>query len=174
MPTQSRMRLHRGSIKVARFCRIAYPSSMNSPVSKNGKAWSPNLQTINFERLNAEVIAIHMASGFYFSMENAAAHAWAGIEEGCEFRDLAARLLAAYEVAPDRIESDLSAFLDHLLREELVIEKIPEKRATLGAPTQRLPYKEIKLEKFTDLEFLLKVDPVHDVQEEGWPHAKDT
>ena len=36
---------------------------------------------------------------------------------------------------------------------------------------ERVPYVPPVLEKFTDMQDLILLDPVHEVSERGWPHA---
>jgi len=42
-----------------------------------------------------------------------------------------------------------------------------------AAPRAKEPFERPVLEKFTDVQELLALDPVHDVDGSGWPRPKD-
>lgn len=136
------------------------------------KSWRVNTPTINFERLDDEVVAIHMPTGMYFSLEDAAVEAWAVLEASASFDQIVARLVATHDVTPEQARADLAPFLDRLLQEEL-IEEHPAGTVSAIEPGKRRAYTGLKVEKFSDLQYLLMIDPVHEVQKEGWPHTKE-
>lgn len=141
-------------------------------MDKKGKAWRVKAQEVNFERLDDEVVAIHLPTGMYFSMENAAVEMWAGIEMGADFDRLAARLVETYDVPTERAETDVAHFLDRLAEENL-IEEAPTASSPTFAPAKPRPYTGLHFEKFSDLQYLLMIDPVHEVKKEGWPRTKE-
>lgn len=141
-------------------------------MSKMGKTWRVKTEDVNFERLDDEVVAIHLPSGMYFSMENAAVEVWAAIEARADFDRLAAHLVETFEVPQEQAETELSGFIDRLLEENL-IEETAAAPAPTFAPAKRLPYTGLQLEKFSDLQYLLMIDPVHEVKKEGWPRTRE-
>ena len=72
------------------------------------------------------------------------------------------------------LREDLGVFIDKLLSEGLVYEDgdagdaVPE--TFRGAEVWRKP----ELAAFDDLQDLLTIDPIHDVDDSGWPNAKRT
>ena len=51
--------------------------------------------------------------------------------------------------------------------------KVPFEKPRLGKgfDINKIPFEEPKLEKYSDMEDLLLLDPIHDVEDEGWPKA---
>jgi hypothetical protein len=146
--------------------------TMSSAESKEPKSWKVNRPAVSAELIGTEMVAIHLPTGIYFSMDTAAADVWAGIEQNQSFDRLVDLLTAAYEVESNQAVLDLTAFLDQLLQEDLVQEAPAAEATPSPAPTPRKTYPGLKLEKFADLQYLLMIDPVHEVDQHGWPRAK--
>lgn len=132
--------------------------------------YRPNTPAVAAEELDGEVIAINMSTGIYYSMVGWSAWAWSALTSGMAPTEVGA-------VMSDHGAEDgtfaASAFADELVRERLVVERTP------GAGTDPEPagppdaaVDALVLQRFTDMEDLILLDPVHDVDEsQGWPHA---
>ena len=95
------------------------------------------------QTLDGEVIIVNLDTGTYYRLEGAAAEVWTALEEG-----------APVEPGP---------FLRRLADERLIrlVEgELPE-AAGEAAPG---------FEKYTDMHELLLLDPIHEVDERGWPN----
>ncbi len=68
-------------------------------------------------------------------------------------------------------QTAVRAFLKELQEEQLIVTEPAE---ILAAPAGPLPPAASRpaLQKFTDLQDLLMLDPIHEVDERGWPHAR--
>ena len=62
--------------------------------------------------------------------------------------------------------------MDELLAEGLIVHHELGERAPADVPRSALEFAPPRLEKYSDLEDLLVLDPIHDVDEAGWPIAK--
>ena len=121
---------------------------------------------VTFERLDEEILAIHLGSGLYYSMVGTAADCWDGLVAGITVEIIANTLgrLAESEDA----EGEVRSFVATLVEEKLVI---PDQGQRAGSPTwtPMSMYTPPILERFGDLQDLLLIDPIHDVSEQGWP-----
>jgi hypothetical protein len=134
------------------------------------KSWRLNTPDVASELVGSEVIAIHLPTGLYFSIENVAATVWTGIERGLDFGQLVQLMTSTYDVSPEKAEADAGVLLKEMLAEKLIVEA-PGSGLPAGAVSgERLPYAAPKIEKFPDLQDLLMVDPIHEVDLRGWPH----
>ncbi|MGE0598732.1 MAG: hypothetical protein AB7J35_02765 [Dehalococcoidia bacterium] len=113
------------------------------------------------ESVDGEVLIVHLGTGAYYSSRGAGDVAW--------------RLLAAGKTVTEVSDSHgihpeaLSLFVDQLVAEELVRPRTTAPGDVNGlAPVPGEP----TLEKYTDMQELLLLDPIHDVEEAGWPMAK--
>src|SRR5689334_6442282 len=129
---------------------------------------SANLYGRNF---GDEVLIVDTESGRYFSLRGCAADIWSLIESGATVNDIITELGRRYDGAPEEIGAAVHRCLGDLRVNDLVREaeagsgKIP---ASSGS-TSRLPLTAPVVERFTDMENLLLLDPIHNVSDMGWP-----
>jgi hypothetical protein len=139
---------------------------------------------VTHERIDDEVMVIHLETGAYFALEGVAADSWTGIISGMEADALVAMILGRYQVDERRARADLEEFLDRVISEGLVE---PEAQPAPGLSavddgavngahvveprpaSERAVYRRPVVEKYDDLEELLLFDPIHQVDEAGWP-----
>jgi hypothetical protein len=117
-----------------------------------------------------EVIAIHLPTGLYFSIENVAATIWTGIKAGLDFAQLLQSVVSTYDVSSETAAADLESLLKELVAEKLIVEAPGSGGRAEAVSGPRRPYATPKVEKFPDLQDLLMVDPIHEVDVRGWPH----
>lgn len=142
------------------------------PASFQGKSWRLNTPDVTSEILGNEVVAIHLPTGMYYSMEGVAAVIWSRIEHISSFEQMVQQLTSAYDITPAQAETDLTSFLTDLIGEKLIVETPESNAGMTAAAGERQPYVTPRLEKFSDLQELLMIDPIHGVDQRGWPHAK--
>lgn len=137
-----------------------------------------NSPTVVQETIDGEVVIVNLAQGFYYSLLDTATDIWSGIEQGLDQAAIVNKLLQLYEVQPDVAETAVSNLLQQLQAEEIVV---PETTANATQAVEASPetdasekpvFKSPVLSKYTDMEELLALDPIHDVDEMGWPNAQ--
>jgi hypothetical protein len=138
------------------------------------RTFEVNVPTVISETIDGETVVINLASGIYYSLKHTGAAIWAAIEQSASLGAIAAMVRSRYAVDGHDVEHEISTLVERLIEEDLV-------RLTLGdlsPPTTRAPSLEEQrgpfltpvLDKFTDMEEMLLLDPVHDVDEKGWPN----
>ena len=151
--------------------RIAVSQSMS-------KCFQINVPNVVSETIGGEVVIVHLDKGYYYSLMESGADVWNGIKTHGELSGIVNHLTQIYEGSEANITVAVVDFLDELLKEELIItvsdyiqapSSIEEKPGFSNKPIFEKPM----LEKFTDMEDLLLLDPIHEVDVEvGWPSAK--
>ncbi len=136
-----------------------------------------NTPDVMHETIDGEVIIINLSSGNYYSVRGSGADVWTliGATPGASDDALASALAARYDCSPAEIKSSLQDFLAQLHVEGLVAEVAdPDAGAaavglelTASGPAE--PFTAPRLEKYTDLQDLVLLDPVHQVDQAGWP-----
>jgi coenzyme PQQ synthesis protein D (PqqD) len=129
------------------------------------------------ETVDGEVVMVNLETGSYYSLVGSGARIWASVERGAAVAEIAADLRASFDGAGDGVEEKVRSLLDELTREGLIVpmDGASEACAALLVPmaAERQPFEPPVLQKFTDMQELILLDPVHEVEEEkGWPHAK--
>lgn len=140
----------------------------------NSITYRVNGSRIIHEAFSGEVIIGHLERGHYFSTEGTGALIWQLATTGHTQTAMINHLAGRYAIDPATLSGAVEAFLAELMKEGLLI---PD---TNGAapPSPSLPepgqavYAPPVLHKYTDMEELLTMDPIHDVDESGWPNLK--
>jgi len=132
-----------------------------------------NNPTVISETIEGETIIIHLGTGTYYSLEGTGADVWAALERSATAKEIAEQLEARYDVAGDSALSAVEAVLAEMASEELVRAADGEVVATEAVTSlhERGEFTPPKLAKYTDMQDIILLDPVHEVDERGWPHA---
>jgi hypothetical protein len=119
------------------------------------------------ETIDGEVVAIDLESGRYYSLEGPAARAWEAIQAGQDVDGFVAAVAAEAGVGADEAQADVAAFLAELEAEGLLL---GGDGAGLPSPGPgRVP---LVLNRYTDMQDLIVIDPIHEVDETGWPNRR--
>ena len=130
-----------------------------------------NTPDVLHESFDSETVIVNLRAGIYFSLNEAGKPLWERIGKGTTEAELADFWQKTYGTSEEDARIVIRAFLKELHQEQLVV---IEMTGTLEAPVESLPATPLRpaLQKFTDLQDLLMIDPIHEVDERGWPHAK--
>jgi hypothetical protein len=119
------------------------------------------------ETIDGEVVAIDLESGRYYSLEGPAARAWEAIQAGQDVDGIVAAVAAEAGVGADEARADVTAFLAELQTEGLLLAGNGDSPPAPGPG--RVP---LVLHRYTDMQDLIVLDPIHDVDETGWPNRR--
>jgi hypothetical protein len=126
------------------------------------------------EVIEGDAILINFTTGRYFSLDGSGGRVWEILAAGpASASTLAESLSAAFAVQSASLRDTLAGFLEELREEGLVA--ATERAAQPPAPTaleDSGPFDAPILRKYTDLEALLLLDPIHDALPSGWPNTK--
>ena len=146
------------------------------------------------ETFDDEVVIINLDSGNYYSLDKVGAELWGFIEQRATTGEMIETIARRYEGERQELEKAIAQFLSELEQEKIIAaltepdteakpritieseigeSEISESetgesktdRAT-GKPQFEVPV----LHKFTDMQELLLLEPIHEVDETGWPH----
>jgi Coenzyme PQQ synthesis protein D (PqqD) len=126
------------------------------------------------ETAGGEVVLIHLETGNYYSLRGAGAYVWTLLEAGGDAQVVADAVTNRYDGDPAVIRASVTEILDRLVHEGLAAEDdIEHARAGAvenGAPPEvARPFEPPILERYTDMQEYLLVDPIHDVDGGAWP-----
>jgi hypothetical protein len=132
---------------------------------------------VTHERLDSEVIAINLETGAYFALDGVAADTWTLAASGSSTDEIVAALDARYETSAETLRTDVAAFVAELVEQGLATETTEapspaEGVAPLPAGDALSPYQPPSLLRYDDLADLLLLDPIHEVDDVGWPIAR--
>lgn len=128
-----------------------------------------NSQTVVSDLIDGEMMLLNIVEGNYYSLQGVGVALWDAIKEGTSEEELFESLKTAFpSLEAPHLKLDLENFLTALRNENLLIE-CPD--CEPRKPALQDQYQAPILEKYTDLQDLLLIDPIHEVGDSGWPTA---
>jgi hypothetical protein len=132
-------------------------------------AASPNIGARSF---GDEVVVANFLTGVYYSLFGSAAQLWDGLMAGLPLGRVAGEIAAVSGIETAEFSQAAEKLVADLLDEKLIEPGVTaDPVAWSPIPPDGDDYGLPVLERFTDMQDLLLLDPVHDVEEMGWPHA---
>ncbi len=128
-----------------------------------------------------EVVIINLDTGSYYSLDKVGAEIWSLIESGASITEIIEGMSCRYEAGSLNIEGAVNLFIEELRQEDLIVPNANERtggalkanenmKSEPGAA--KLSFQKPVLQKYTDMQDLLLLDPIHEVDETGWPKSK--
>lgn len=118
------------------------------------------------ETLDDEVIIANLNEGIYYSIRGSGTLIWQFL--------IANHSLSSIEFLFSEKYNQpiaLSSFIEELQKENILI---PSKLSSASPVTPAWPatFQDPVLERYDEMKNLLMLDPIHEVDEQGWPHQK--
>ncbi|MBX9775620.1 MAG: PqqD family protein [Xanthobacteraceae bacterium] len=130
------------------------------------------------ERFGDETVILNLDSGSYYSAQGTATAIWSLVTDGVPEAGILQRVRAEYAGNSEEIAGATARFLDQLVAEALVeadntVDGGADRELTIAAaPSKNDQFSLPLLQKYTDMEEMLLLDPIHEVDEHGWPSAR--
>lgn len=139
-----------------------------------------NSSKIVHDTIEGEVIIINFDTGVYYSLNSVCKDVWSHLEKGAFLPEIVDDLMNKYEGEKDVIQSEVNQLLTELAKEELLIsiedaDNNREKQRNIleSADGNNKPlFTKPAFRKYTDMKEMLLLDPIHEVDETGWPATK--
>jgi coenzyme PQQ synthesis protein D (PqqD) len=133
-----------------------------------------NTPKVLHEAFEDETVLINLDSGNYYSFSGSGALIWDCIVRGDSVGFVIENLQIRFG-GRDGIAPAVEDFVRQLVEENLIVEdssgaakNVEEERAKVFKAAQ---FEKPVLQKYSDMQDLLLLDPIHEVDEMGWPHA---
>jgi len=128
------------------------------------------------EIVDGEAIIINLADGSYYSLDSVGSEVWTMVEQSRSVDQIVSVLSGRYDASEEIIRGAVEDLLARLAVEELVAPENGQPSPARACPphlptTERRPFQVPRFEKFTDMQDLILLDPVHEVGSRGWPHG---
>ena len=135
-----------------------------------------NTPKVVHETIDGEVVIIHLDTGCYYSLDGVGAAIWNWLDTGASLGEAAERLGQSYPNNQAEAGATVTQLAAELQIEALIVPL--NQPASAGRnpapPNVALPaaFQRPVLHKHTDMQDLLLLDPIHEVDETGWPSIK--
>lgn len=125
------------------------------------------------ESVDGEVLIINLESGAYYSTAGTGEEIWALLSSGCSVGETVEHLSQRYGAgARQSVEAAVERLAAELLAEQLLAPTTGQAAVPPAAGPATTAFADPVLSKYTDMQDLLLLDPIHEVTEEGWPNIR--
>ena len=141
-----------------------------------------NRPKVIHEILDGELVMINLETGNYYTMDGVGADIWAMVEAGQSVGRIISALAGRYQALPEQMQQEVNRFIAELEDEGLIIrnETLHKKKTSDDPPIivqsqadgKQKEFSRPILTKYTDMKDLLLLDPIHEVDDTGWPNPK--
>ena len=120
---------------------------------------------------------VNLDSGDYYSLSQVGVDCWNCLSSGYSIDETIASVAAKYEGSLEDMRTSITDLFSELEAEALIV------RTSDGAPTrpteanpagngERRAFVTPVLNRYSDMRDLLLIDPIHEVDDTGWPETK--
>ncbi len=138
------------------------------------RVFSPRSSTVH-ERFGEETVILNLESGSYYSVQATGNAIWELACGGVSDAAIHRQVRQSYAGSSEFLSDATTAFLDQIVAEGLVdsTDTTDTGDHAAVAPVESAPdFTAPLLQKYTDMEEMLLLDPIHEVDEHGWPSAR--
>lgn len=145
-----------------------------------GNSYCVNEPSVISEVIDGETIVLNFESGHYYSFNPTASEIWLRVSAGHPVAAATEGVARRFAVDPAAIRAEVESFVRRL-HEENLIRRVNGEAVAAPAPAPvrdapggpAAPFTAPAFEKFTDMEELLLLDPIHEVSDSGWPRKPE-
>lgn len=144
----------------------------------NNQRFRINTPTVTHETIDGEAVIINLDSGNYYSLVEVGSFIWGLIDKGASADELQNHILLTYHGDVTDVDRGVQELLAQLQQENLIVPVDEAPAAEFTQLNQPLPsqnnhekplFSVPSLNKYSDMQELLLLDPIHDVDDAGWP-----
>lgn len=137
-----------------------------------------NQPSVVYENFDDELVLINLDSGNYYSFEDVGAYIWERIQECSSYAEIVDGISRQYLGDAATMENAVKQFIDELLEEGLIVtngvaptisRKISDNSHAIEAEKQKKDFALPVLNKFTNMQDFLLVDPIHEIDYSDYP-----
>ena len=136
-----------------------------------------NTPNVVAEAFDDEMVLVNLDNGSYYTLDKVGLDIWGQLEQRVGLDRIVYTVASTYDSDGADIEGAGSSFIEALQQEGLIVaaehdEAPPAEPSRTVSPADRCPFTAPVLQRYTDMQDLLLLDPIHEVDESGWPRVK--
>jgi hypothetical protein len=134
----------------------------------------PNTPPVVHETIEDETIIVNLDAGLYYALNRSGSRIWTELERGTSMEDLVASMARRSATSASDVDRLIATFVEKLIAEGLVVAdedgEVPA-NASVEWP-DGVGFEAPTLSRYTDMQELLLLDPVHDIGVGGWAQER--
>ena len=142
----------------------------------NNQQFRVNSPTVTHETIDGEAVIINLDTGNYYSLVDAGSFIWSLVDKGASASEIQNQIAQTYQADAQDIDRGVHELLAQLQQENLIVpvdgagEALDLAQVAPANNNHEKPsFNPPSLNKYSDMQELLLLDPIHDVDDAGWP-----
>ncbi len=137
-----------------------------------------NRPRVVYETIDGESVMIDFDTGNYYSLNPIGSAIWDLVDAGASTDEIVQTLNRRYDASQAQIQQAVDRLLSELQQKGLLVPDGSDRERPVpllpSDPTEfeRLSFVTPQLCEYSDMQDLLLLDPIHEVDEAGWPNIK--
>ncbi len=132
------------------------------------------------ELFDDEAVIINLDSGNYYSVNEIGLEIWKRLINGTPPKTIISSVVELYDTDEKNAENAVHQFIKELSGNEIIVPNEGAPTAAVDSdsspleeltPETKRPFKTPQLNIYTDMQELLLLDPIHEVDDTGWPQV---
>jgi Coenzyme PQQ synthesis protein D (PqqD) len=134
-----------------------------------------NTPTVTHETIDGEAVIINLDSGNYYSLVEVGSFIWGLLDKGASASEVQNLVLQTYQANATDVDRGVQELLGQLQQENLIVPVDGTGAVDLDLELasnnghEKPSFNPPLLHKYSDMQELLLLDPIHDVDDAGWP-----
>jgi Coenzyme PQQ synthesis protein D (PqqD) len=153
----------------------AIPSDSNDSEMSRTRVFRVDPRRVVGETIDDETILVHLETGAYYSLKGSGSRIWTLLIAGLSEEHIVDELRRRHPHDEAQVAVATFALIEQL-HDEGLLEEVGLSGESAPSPPEGTPpaepFEPPVFERFTDMENFLRVDPIHEAGEGGWPHAR--
>lgn len=144
----------------------------------NNQRFRVNTPTVTHEIIDGEAVIINLDTGNYYSLVETGSLIWSLVDRGASASEVQNLIQQSFQGDATNIDRGVHELLAQLQQENLIVPAGEAPAVDLTELERILPatnghekpqFNPPLLNKYSDMQELLLLDPIHDVDDAGWP-----
>jgi Coenzyme PQQ synthesis protein D (PqqD) len=139
------------------------------------QSYRVNEPTVIQEIIDGEAIIADLGQGFYYSLDAVGSKVWGALVSGSTVGAIIEAFASHFSAGREEVAAGITQLVERLAEEQLIVPAGNEGSAERGLKrlleTYEGEFSPPVLSKYTDMEQLLLLDPIHEMDETGWPNV---
>ncbi|MEO1591140.1 MAG: PqqD family peptide modification chaperone [Cyanobacteria bacterium J06632_22] len=131
-----------------------------------------NAPDVVSETIDGESVIINLYKGLYYNLNPVGSIIWELVLAGYTANDTVSAFKVAYPSLSEADELSIVQLVDQLSQESLIVSAAAPSPTAAPTITADETFEQPILYKYADMQDLLALDPIHDVDENGWPNQQ--
>lgn len=137
--------------------------------------YQPRSSEVVYEAIDGEAVIIDLENGAYYSLEEAALYVWDSLNAGQQVSVIINNLKGKFDEPSlniaDKVKALVAALVDaNLLKAVEAVMDSEQSSSSIHLPDS---VDNFEIQSYSDMKDLLMLDPIHEVDEQGWPQKAD-